>query len=529
MRDADFRRDLPVFRDLPAFLAHLAARGQVARVAEPVSTVLDVTELHRRVIASHGPVLWFERPVTAAGRPSDVPLVVNLFGTVERVAAGLGTVPEKLKGLGAFLAALRQPVAPRGLGDALARWPELRAALNARPDVVRRAPSQAHVRLGDDVDLARLPAQICWPEEPAPLITWPIVITRPPDDADVHAYNLGIYRMQVLGRDRAILRWLPRRGGEKHHRLWATRGERMPVAVAIGADPALLIAAVTPVPEVVSEYVYAGALRGARTTLVPASTVPLLVPAEAEIVLEGWVAPDETAPEGPYGDHTGYYNAVDRFPVMHITAMTHRDMPLYLSTFTGRAPDEPSVLASALADVFLPLVRQTFPEVVDCWMPPQACSYRIAVLSLRKTYAGQARRLMMGFWSLLPQFAMTKMVIVVDGDVDVRNWDDVLWAMATRMDPGRDLLVVADTPMDPLDFASPQPGLAGKLGIDATVKIGVETSRANGRPLTMPPEVVDRVQRQFDRIFELVRSTELTDKSPLGAAAGVSGDGVAGQ
>jgi 4-hydroxy-3-polyprenylbenzoate decarboxylase len=505
MIEAGFRRDLPAFPDLQAFLAHLAARGSLARVSEPVSTVLEATEIHRRVIATNGPALWFERPLTAGGRGSELALVTNLFGTVERVAAGLGTTPDQLSRLGELLAALRHPQPPRGLRAALARLPELKAALSARPDIVRRAPSQAHVRCGDDVDLGLLPVQTCWPEEPAPLITWPIVITRPPDATDPTAYNLGIYRMQVLGRDRAIMRWLPRRGGEMHHRLWAARGECMPVAVAIGADPALLIAAVTPVPEGLSEYAYAGALRGARTRLVPASTVPLLVPADAEIVLEGWVAPDERAPEGPYGDHTGYYNAVEHFPVMRITAMTHRDAPVYLSTFTGRAPDEPSVLASALADVYLPLVRQTFPEVVDCWMPPQACSYRIAVVSMRKTYPGQARRIMMGFWSLLPQFVMTKLVIVVDDDIDVRNWGDVLWAMATRMDPGRDLLVITDTPFDPLDFASPQPGLAGKLGIDATVKIGVETTRAAGRPLAMPPEVRDRVQRRFAHVFKELR------------------------
>jgi 4-hydroxy-3-polyprenylbenzoate decarboxylase len=387
----------------------------------------------------------------------------------------------------------------------LRRWPELRAALHARPEIVRRAPSQAHVWRDRDVDLGRLPVQTCWPEEPAPLITLPIVITRAPD-SEAEGYNLGIYRMQVLGHDRAILRWLPRRGGERHHRLWAARGEPMPVAVAIGADPALMIAAVTPVPELVSEYAYAGALRGARTPLVPAMTVPLLVPAEAEIVLEGWVAPDDTAPEGPYGDHTGYYNSIDRFPVMQITAITHRDAPLYLSTFTGHAPDEPSVLAAALADVFLPLVRPTFPEVVDCFLAAPACSYRIAVLSIRKAYAGHARRLMMGFWSLLPQFAMTKMLVVVDDDIDARNWDDVLWAVATRMDPGRDLLVVTDTPMDPLDFASPQPGLAGKLGMDATVKMGVETTRQAGRPLRMSPEVVEQVERRFGGLFQELKS-----------------------
>jgi 4-hydroxy-3-polyprenylbenzoate decarboxylase len=502
MATTSFTRERPVFRSLGAFLTWLEGQGDLMRIREPVSTVLDATEIHRRTIAAGGPVLRFERPVRADGGASDVPLVVNLFGTAARVASALGADgPRGLSALGELLAALRQPVPPKGLRDGMRRWSELRAALNGRPEVARHGACQAQVRLGADVDLGRFPVQTCWPDEPAPLITWPVVVTRPPDDDDAGAHNLGIYRMQVLGRDRAIVRWLPRRGGAMHFEMWRRLGRPMPVAVAIGADPAMLIAAATPIPERVSEYVYAGALRGARTALVPARTVPLLVPAEAEIVLEGYVDPEETALEGPYGDHTGYYNAADHFPVLHVTAITHREAPTYLSTFTGRAPDEPSVIAATLVDVFVPLVRQTFPEVVDCWLPPEACSYRIAVISLRKSYPGQARRVMMGFWSLLPQFAMTKMLIVVDDDIDVRNWSDVLWAVATRMDPGRDLAVVADTPMDPLDFASPEPGLAGKLGIDATVKIGPETSRAWGRPLAMPDEIVRRVERQFGHLF----------------------------
>lgn len=501
MSEAAFARGRPGFRSLAGFLTDLEAAGEVRRIDEPVSTVLDATEIHRRVIARQGPVLRFERPMTAAGRVSDIPLLVNLFGTVERVARGLGTAPGDLTRLGEFLAALRQPVPPRGLRDAIRRWPELRAALDGRPLMTRRAAAQEYVRLGADVDLGLLPVQTCWPKEPAPLITWPVVITRPPDDADPRASNLGIYRMQVLGRDRAIIRWLPRRGGAAHYQMWRARGEPMPVAVAIGVDPALLIAAATPVPETISEFVFAGALRGARTSLAAGLTVPVPVPAEAEIILEGWVYPDDTAPEGPYGDHTGYYNAVDRFPVLHIGAMTCRDTPVYLSTFTGRAPDEPSVLATALIDVFVPLLRQTFPEIVDVWLPPEACSYRVAVLAIRKSYPGHARRIMMGLWSLLPQFAMTKMIVVVDDDIDARRWPDVVWAMATRMDPGRDLLVVTDTPMDPLDFASPQCGLAGKLGIDATVKTGVETSREWGEKLAMPQSVIERVERDFGHLF----------------------------
>ncbi len=499
--ESGFQRDLPPFGCLGDFLDHLRDRDEVIAIDEPVSTVLDATEIHRRVIAANGPAVRFNQPVTASGGVSEIPLVVNIFGTKERVAAGLGTRPSRLVALGEFLTGLRQPAPPRGLRDALDRWPLLRAALRARPDVVRHAASQAQVRIGVDVDLGHLPVQTCWPDEPAPLITWPIVITRPPDGPEPHAYNLGIYRMQVLGRDRAIVRWLPRRGGAEHHRQWLARGDRMPVAVAIGVDPAMLLAAVIPVTEDVSEYLLAGVLRGARTRLVAARTVPLLVPAEAEIVLEGWIEPGELAPEGPYGDHTGYYNAIGQFPVLRITAITHRENPVYVSTFTGRAPDEPSVLAGALIDVFLPFVRRAFPEVVDCWLIPEACSYRVAVISIRKTYPGQARRIMMGLWSLLPQFAMTKMVIIVDDDVDARCWSDVIWALSTRMDPGRDLMVVADTPMDPLDFASPEAGLAGKLGIDATVKIGPETTREWGRPLAMPQDVVDRIGQRFPHVF----------------------------
>jgi 4-hydroxy-3-polyprenylbenzoate decarboxylase len=499
--DSIFRRAFTPPADLGGFLAQLQQRGDVLRIDEPVSTVLDATEIHRRVIATSGPVIRFGRPVRADGGVSDIPLVVNLFGTVERVAAAFGARPDQLRAVGELLAGLRQPAPVRGIRDAVERLPMLRAALNTRPVTVGDAPAQRHVRRGEDVDLGRLPVQTCWPDEPAPLITWPMVITRPPDETGPEACNLGIYRMQVLGRDRAIVRWLPRRGGARHHAAWAARRERMPVAVAIGVDPALLLAAVIPAAEGISEYLLAGALRGARTRLAPAKTVPLPVPADAEFVLEGWVEPDEVAPEGPFGDHTGYYNAVERYPVMHITAMTHREDPTYISTFTGRAPDEPSVIAAAMTDVFLPFVRQTLPEVVDCWLPPAACSYRVAVISIRKSYPGQARRVMMGLWSLLPQFLMTKMVIVVDDDVDARRWSDVIWALSTRMDPGRDLVVLADTPMDPLDFASPAAGLAGKLGIDATVKIGPETTRQWGRPLAMSPDVVDRVGRRFGHLF----------------------------
>jgi 4-hydroxy-3-polyprenylbenzoate decarboxylase len=479
--------DLPPFPALRDFLAWLQAEGDLRAVAEPVSLIHEMTAVHRRVLAADGPALRFDRPTDAAGAASPIPVIANLFGARRRVAAGMGLRPETLPAFGAFLAALRAPTPPTGLREALAQWPALSAALAARPRLVRRAPAQAVVTEGAAVDLAALPIQTCWPGEPAPLITWPVVLTRPfgskPDETQ--RYNAGIYRMQPLPPDRAILRWLPQRGGAAHHRGWVAQGARMPVAVALGADPATLLAAALPLPEAVSEIAFSGVLRGARTALAPARTVPMLVPAEAEIVLEGWAEPEETAPEGPYGDHTGYFNAVEPFPVMRITAITHRRDPLYLSTFTGRPPDEPAVIGEAFNDLALPTIRQQVPEIVDLWLPPAAAHYRIAVVSIAKRYPGQARRVMLAVWGMLPQFSYTKLIVVVDDDVNPRDWDDVAWALATRMDPSRDLMRLDDTPMDYLDFASPEPGLAGKLGIDATTKIGAETRRDWGAPLRM--------------------------------------------
>ena len=489
-----------VYRTLGDFLAALDAAGQVTRINEPVSTVLDVTELHRRVIERQGPVLRFEQPIKADGATSSMPLVTNLFGTVERVAFALGGGGrERLLSVGRLLAQLRGPTPPVNLRDALRQWPLARAALNSRPALAANAPVQADIRQGLEIDLGRLPVQTCWPGEPAPLITWPIVITRPPGPVDASTHNWGIYRMQVTGPDSAIVRWLAHRGGAKHFREWQASGTPMPIAVAIGADPASLLAAVTPVPETMSEASFAGLLRGERTRLCKAVTVPLLVPAEAEIVLEGYVAPDDTALEGPFGDHTGYYNAAEHYPVMRLTAITSRAAPLYLSTFTGRAPDEPAVLSEALNDMFLPLIQQQFPEITDCWLPPEASSYRIAVVSIAKRYPGHARRIMLGLWSMLPQFSYTKLVIVVDDDIDARCWRDVMWAVATRSDAGRDLVILTDTPIDVLDFASPLPGLGGKLGIDATRKIGAETTRSWGERLEM-----DKATRQ--RIDQLAQS-----------------------
>ena len=491
------QRSLPSFPDLSAFLAHLEWDGEVRHVVEPVSMHLEATEIHRRVIAQRGPVLRFSAPLTAEGNISSIPVVANLFGTVERVAAGLGTDREGLAGLGKLLAWMRAPRAPRTLGEARSLLPAARGALSSRPRV-----AFADRALRDAApDLSQLPVQTCWPGDAGPLITWPIVVTRPPGNDDPAAYNLGIYRMQVLDRDRAIMRWLPMRGGAAHHRQWAEIGSDMPVAVVIGADPATLLAAVMPAPEGVSELALSGLINNKRVGLAPCRTISLHVPASAEIVIEGTVSPTETALEGPFGDHTGYYNAPEHYPVFRLTGMRIRDGAAYLTTFTGRAPDEPAVLGEAMLELFKPLLRQQIPEIIDVWLPPEACSYRIAVVSIAKRYPGQARRVMMGFWSLLPQFSMTKLVIVVDGDIDVRSWQDVMWAVATRMDPSRDLMQVDRTPIDHLDFASPLEGLGGKLGLDATSKIGSETTREWGRELRMSSDIERQVSQRWAELF----------------------------
>jgi 4-hydroxy-3-polyprenylbenzoate decarboxylase len=486
-------RDLPRFHDLRDFVAYLEKSSDLTRIGTTVPLVHDMTEVHRRVLVAGGPALMFEKPLAPSGNPSAIPVLANLFGTRKRVAAGLGIGEERLTELGELLAALREPAPVEGLSDALSRWPLVKAALATRVDTITRAPVHDQVLTGTDVDLGVLPVQTCWPGEPAPLITWPLVITRPPDDESSSHANVGVYRMQVMGRDRVIMRWLAHRGGARHHAMWAAEGREMPVAVAIGADPATILAAVLPLPETMSEFRFSGLLRGERPRLAKAVSVPLWVPADAEIVIEGLVSPTETAPEGPYCDHTGYYNAVEPFPVMRVTAITMRRDPIYLSTFTTRPPDEPAIIASAMNDVFLPLVRRQFPEVVDFYLPPAACSYRMAVVSIRKRYPGHARRIMMGLWGMLAQFSYTKLIVAVDDDIDTRNWDDVLWALATRFDPSRDAVTIDRTPIDYLDFASPLESLGGKLGLDATTKIGSETTRAWGKVAKVTPEVTARV------------------------------------
>ncbi len=486
------------YQSLREFMTRLEAAGRLVRVRTPVSSHLEMTEIQTRVLAAGGPAILFENVIGADGRKNDIPVLVNLFGTVERVAWGMDREPHQLREVGETLAFLKQPEPPGGWREALEMLPLLKTVMAMKPKTVGSAPCQEVVLTGADIDLARLPIQGCWPGEPAPLITWPLVVTQGPGDDKRDTANLGIYRMQVIGRDKTIMRWLKHRGGAGHFDRWAEKKRApLPAAAVIGADPGTILAAVTPVPDTLSEYQFAGLLRGRKVELVDCKTIPLKVPAEAEIVLEGHVLLDEYADEGPYGDHTGFYNSVERFPVFQISAITMRKQPIYLSTYTGRPPDEPSILGEALNEVFIPLLTQQFPEIVDFWLPPEGCSYRIAVVSIKKAYAGHAKRVMMGVWSFLRQFVYTKFVIVVDADINARDWKDVMWAVSTRMDPARDITVIENTPIDYLDFASPEPGLGGKIGLDATTKIPPETHREWGRPIRMTDDIIKLVNEKW--------------------------------
>jgi len=481
------------YNSLRDFLAQLEKTGRLVRVTEPVSPVLEMTEIGTRLIAEGGPAVLFEN-VRSVDKSYNMPVLINLFGTVERVAWGMGREPHQLREVGETLAFLKQPEPPGGWKEAWEMLPLLKTMMAMKPKTVGRAPCQEIVLTGDDIDLSMLPIQTCWPGEPAPLITWPLVVTKGPSDAKEDNYNLGIYRMQLLGKNKTLMRWLKHRGGAQQHARWGKeKREPFPAAAVIGADPATILAAVTPVPDTVSEYQFAGLLRGEKVELVDCKTIPLKVPAQAEIVIEGYVSLDEYGDEGPYGDHTGYYNSVEQFPVFTATAITMREKPIYLTTYTGRAPDEPSVLGEALNEVFIPLLQQQFPEIVDFWLPPEGCSYRVAVVSIKKAYPGHAKRIMMGIWSFLRQFIYTKWIIVVDDDINCRDWKDVIWAMSTRMDPVRDVTLIDRTPIDYLDFASPESGLGGKVGMDATNKWPPETSREWGVKIHMEQSVVDKV------------------------------------
>ncbi len=491
------------YRSLRDFMTQLERDGLLVRVRTAVSPVLEMTEIQTRLLAEGGPAVLFECVCGDDGSRYPTPVLVNLFGTVERVARGMNRQPAQLREVGNMLAFLRQPEPPGGWREALDMFPLLKTVLAMRPKTVGSAACQEVVWEGEAIDLARLPIQSCWPGEPAPLITWPLVVTQGPTADDRSGdkrdrFNLGIYRMQVTGPRSTYMRWLKHRGGAQQHARWKElRRDPFPAAAVIGADPGTILAAVTPVPDTLSEYQFAGLLRGSKVELVDCKTVPLKVPAEAEIVIEGFVSLDEEGDEGPYGDHTGYYNAVEPFPVFNVTAITMRRDAIYLSTFTGRPPDEPSILGEALNEVFVPLLTQQFPEIVDFWLPPEGCSYRVAIVAMRKAYPGHAKRVMLAVWSYLRQFMYTKFVIVVDADINARDWNDVIWAVSTNVDPVRDVTMIEHTPIDYLDFASPVSGLGSKMGIDATAKIPPETSRPWGTKIRMTDDIIEKVSRKW--------------------------------
>lgn len=476
------------YRDLRDFIAQLEQLGELKRIQATIDPYLEMTEICDRVLRAGGPAILFEHP-----KGHTIPVLGNLFGTPRRVALGMGADNmDALRDVGKLLAFLKEPDPPKGMRDAWEKLPIFKKVLDMAPKKVGRPPCQEQVIEAADVDLAQLPVQHCWPEDAGPLITWGLVVTRGPNKP---RQNLGIYRQQVIGRNKVIMRWLAHRGGALDFRDWqqARPGEPFPIAVALGADPATILAAVTPVPDALSEYAFAGLLRGSRTELAQCLNSDLQIPASAEFVLEGYIAPGETALEGPFGDHTGYYNEVDRFPVFTIDRITHRENPVYHSTYTGRPPDEPAILGVALNEVFVPILQKQFPEIIDFYLPPEGCSYRLAVVAMRKQYPGHAKRVMLGVWSFLRQFMYTKFVIVVDEDVNTRDWKDVIWAMTTRMDPVRDTVTIENTPIDYLDFASPVSGLGSKIGFDATNKWPGETTREWGRPIAMSAAVKQRV------------------------------------
>lgn len=484
------------YRDLRDFITQLEKQGELKRITVPVNPYLEMTEICDRVLKQQGPALLFENPTGY-----NIPVLANLFGTPRRVAMGMGAESvTELRGIGELLAKLKEPEPPKGMKDAWDKFPMYKQVLNMAPKLVSSPPCQELVRVGDEIDLSNYPIQTCWPDDAAPLITWPLVITKGPHK---QRQNLGIYRQQVIGKNKVIMRWLAHRGGALDFREWqlAHPNEPFPVAVALGADPATILAAVTPVPDTLSEYAFAGLLRGSKTEIAKCLLSDLQVPASAEIVLEGFIYPNETAPEGPFGDHTGYYNEVGEFPVFTVERITQRTAPIYHSTFTGKPPDEPAILGVALNEVFVPILQKQFPEIVDFYLPPEGCSYRMAVISMKKQYAGHAKRVMLGTWSYLRQFMYTKFVIVVDDDIDVRNWQEVIWAITTRMDPARDLTILENTPIDYLDFASPVSGLGSKVGFDATNKWAGETTREWGRTIVMSPDVIQRVDAMWDSLF----------------------------
>ena len=483
------------FKDLRDFIDLLEQEGELKRIQTEVDPYLEITEISDRTLRRSGPALLFENV-----KGSSLPLLANLFGNTRRIALAMGQEDlEGLRDVGKLLAFLKEPTPPSGWKNLWQNLPSYKSVLNISPNVKRSAPCQEIVIEKDDIDLSIFPIQTCWPGDAAPLVTWPLVITKGPEK---ERQNLGIYRMQLIGRNKLIMRWLSHRGGALDFRDWKLKhpGEDFPVSVALGADPATILATVTPIPDTLSEYAFAGLLRGGKTDIVKSQTNELQVPASAEIVLEGIIGPEEIAREGPYGDHTGYYNEVEKFPVFTVKRITHRKDPLYHSTYTGRPPDEPAMLGVALNEVFIPLLQKQFPEISDFYLPAEGCSYRMAVVSIKKQYPGHAKRIMMGIWSFLRQFMYTKFIVVVDDDVDIRSWEDVIWAITTRMDPIRDTVLIDNTPIDYLDFASPVPGLGSKMGLDATNKWSGETERQWGMPIEMSTVVKQRVDELWKEL-----------------------------
>jgi 4-hydroxy-3-polyprenylbenzoate decarboxylase len=476
------------YKDLRDFLTLLETSGELKRIQYPADPYLEITEICDRMLKQNGPALLFETP-----KNSTTPLLGNLFGTSHRVALGMGAESiTELREVGKLLAYLKEPEPPKGMKDAVKKLPVFKKVLHMAPKMIKNPKCQETVIESSDVDLSNYPIQTCWPKDIGPLITWALVITKGPNK---ERQNLGIYRLQVLEKNKVIMRWLAHRGGALDFKEWQEThpGKPFPIAVALGADPATILGAVTPIPDSLSEYAFSGLLRGNKTEVSQCLSHDLQVPASAEIVLEGFIYPDEMAPEGPFGDHTGYYNEVEEFPIFTIEKITQREKPIYHSTYTGRPPDEPAILGVALNEVFIPILQKQFPEIIDFYLPPEGCSYRMAVISIKKQYIGHAKRVMLGTWSFLRQFMYTKFVVVVDDDVDARNWEDVIWAMTTRMDPARDITLLENTPIDYLDFASPVSGLGSKAGFDATNKWPGETTREWGEPIVKSAEIIKKV------------------------------------
>ncbi|SUB33511.1 3-octaprenyl-4-hydroxybenzoate carboxy-lyase [[Pasteurella] mairii] len=483
------------YKNLRDFIALLEERGELKRISQEIDPYLEMTEISDRTLRAGGPALLFENP-----KGFDMPVLCNLFGTPKRVAMGMGQEDvSALRDVGKLLAFLKEPEPPKGFKDLWSTLPQYKQVLNMPTKVLSKADCQQQVLSGDEVDLYKLPIMQCWKDDVAPLVTWGLTITKGPHKK---RQNLGIYRQQLIGKNKLIMRWLSHRGGALDFQDWKQThpGQPFPVSVALGADPATILGAVTPVPDSLSEYAFAGLLRGNKTEVVKSVSNELEVPASAEIVLEGYIDPQETALEGPYGDHTGYYNEQDYFPVFTVTHMTMRRDPIYHSTYTGRPPDEPAVLGEALNEVFIPILQKQFPEIVDFYLPPEGCSYRLAIVTMKKQYVGHAKRVMMGVWSFLRQFMYTKFVIVCDDDVNARDWKDVIWAITTRCDPARDTTLVENTPIDYLDFASPVAGLGSKMGIDATNKWAGETRREWGVPITKDPAVTQKIDEIWDSL-----------------------------